>query len=151
MGRCRLDWQLLHLPSILTLIKSSTSDDLNIQSSLTSSLSSRSSKLPLEQNSVTMANTPQSWKKPRKGLTFSWRRSFIWRQKKISWVLNYCTNYQTLCFTAMAFTSSNTLLVLGLMLLNVPSGSLFSHAQSPWKTELVKVNLFSLQFINCPE
>ena len=87
---------------LLTLIRSSTRDDLNIQSSLTSSFSSRSSRLPLEQNSVTMANTQQSWKKPRKGLTFSWRMSFICKEKdeqisvicRVFWTIYF----QTFCF-----------------------------------------------------
>lgn len=73
-----------------TFIKSSRRDDLNIQSNFTSSFRSRSSKLPLEQNSVTMANTPQSWKKPRKGLTFSWRMSFICKH---IWLFYYCLHY----------------------------------------------------------
>lgn len=64
-------------------MRSSRREDLNIQSSLTSSLCSRSSRLPREQYSVTMAKTPQSWKKPMKGLTFSCLMSFIcrWRCK----------------------------------------------------------------------
>lgn len=67
-----------HIPSKSTLMRSRMREDLNIQSSLASSLSNRSSKLPREQYSVTMANTPQSWKKPRKGLKFSCLISFIW-------------------------------------------------------------------------
>ncbi|TRY54588.1 hypothetical protein DNTS_001587 [Danionella cerebrum] len=60
-------------PANSTLIRSRMREDLNIQSSLTSSFSSRSSKLPREQNSVTMAKTPQSWKKPRNGLYLAQR------------------------------------------------------------------------------
>lgn len=63
-------------------MRSSSSDDLNIQSSFTSSLVSMSSRLLREQNSVTMANIPESQKKPNKGLTFSCRRSFICKEDR---------------------------------------------------------------------
>lgn len=117
-----------------TFIKSSSRDDLNIQSSFTSSFRSRSSKLPREQNSVTMANTPQSWKKPRKGLTFSWRMSFICSTFYFFYDLWFYSSFIYsiyLIVVEVSHTSSNTSLVFGLMLLNVPSGSLLSHAQSP--------------------
>lgn len=61
-----------------TLMRSSNKEDLNIQSSLTSSFRRRSCRLPREQCSVTMANISQSVKNPKNGLTFSFRRSFIW-------------------------------------------------------------------------
>lgn len=63
-------------------MRSSKSEDLNIQSSFTSSFLSRSCRLPREQCSVTTANMEKSWKKPRKGFTFSFLRSFIWREEK---------------------------------------------------------------------
>lgn len=58
-------------------MRSSKREDLNIQSNFTSSFLSKSCRLPREQCSVTTANTEQSEKKPRKGFTFSFLRSFI--------------------------------------------------------------------------
>lgn len=121
---------IFHMLPSETFIKSSSRDDLNIQSSFTSSFRSRSSKLPREQNSVTMANTPQSWNKPRKGLTFSWRMSFICNACCF-WSSGFASSFIHLIVVEVLRTSSNTSLVFGLMLLNVPSGSLLSHAQSP--------------------
>lgn len=58
-------------------MRSSKSEDLNIQSNFTSSFLSKSCRLPREQCSVTTANMEQSAKKPKKGFTFSFLRSFI--------------------------------------------------------------------------
>lgn len=67
----------LSFPSLqfLTLIRSRRREDLNIQSSLISSLLRRSSRLPLVQCSVTMPNMPVSRNRPRNKFRFSWRMS----------------------------------------------------------------------------
>ncbi len=62
-------------PKFLTLIRSRRREDLNIQSSLISSLLSRSSRLPLVQCSVTMPNMPVSKNRPRNRFRFSCRMS----------------------------------------------------------------------------
>ncbi len=83
--KCIGKWSGDHIFSLIfiiifksTLMRSSNKEDLNIQSSLTSSLRRRSCRLPREQCSVTIANISQSMKNPKNGLTFSFRRSFIW-------------------------------------------------------------------------
>lgn len=73
-------WSGLSRSNGFTLIRSIRREDLNIQSSFISSFLSRSSRLPREQYSVTMAKMPQSEKKPRNRFTFSWRKSFIWNK-----------------------------------------------------------------------
>lgn len=65
-------------------MRSSKSEDLNIQSNFTSSFLSKSCRLPREQCSVTTANMEQSEKKPRKGFTFSFLRSFICQCRRTS-------------------------------------------------------------------
>ena len=63
---------------LLTRIRSINKDDLNIQSRRTSSLRSRSSKLPLEQCSVTTPKIPESKNSPRNRLMFSCLMSLSW-------------------------------------------------------------------------
>lgn len=64
-------------------MRSSKREDLNIQSNFTSSFLSRSCRLPREQCSVTTANMEPSKKKPRKGFTFSFLRSFICQFRRV--------------------------------------------------------------------
>lgn len=74
-----VNWTIL--PSqFLTLIRSRRREDLNIQSSLISSLLSRSSRLPLVQCSVTMPNMPVSKNRPRNRFRFSWRMSLSYKE-----------------------------------------------------------------------
>lgn len=77
-------WFTLSSESSFTLMRSSKSEDLNIQSNFTSSFLSKSCRLPREQCSVTTANMEQSEKKPRKGFTFSFLRSFICQCRRTS-------------------------------------------------------------------
>lgn len=70
-----VNWAFLPSLQFLTLIRSRRREDLNIQSSLISSLLSRSSRLPLVQCSVTMPNMPLSRNRPRNKFRFSWRMS----------------------------------------------------------------------------
>lgn len=69
---------------ISTLIRSMSSEDLNIQSSLMLLSASRSAKLPRGQCSTTMAKMPESQNRPRYEFRFSWRMSRNCSHKKQS-------------------------------------------------------------------
>lgn len=79
-------------------MRSSKSEDLNIQSNFTSSFLSKSCRLPREQCSVTTANMEQSAKKPKKGFTFSFLRSFICQCKPTGVKKHIAQYYRSRCY-----------------------------------------------------